>query len=143
MNSTPSASGSSPSSAEGIEALGLRGKTALITGGGAGIGRSIAEAFARLGARVVIAEIDAARATAVREELTARGAECLVSVTDARDRGQVEQLLREVDRRYGELDVLVNNVGDFLFILKPFEQTTEDDWPWAEACQHCRVERRR
>lgn len=101
------------------------GKVVLITGGGGGIGRGIAEAFARVGARVAVAEIDRARADAVRSSL---GADALVSVTDVRDARQVNALLVEVERRYGRLDVLVNNVGDFLGIVKPLEQYTDEDF---------------
>lgn len=101
------------------------GKVALVTGGGGGIGRGIAEAFARVGARVAVAEIDRARADSVRSSL---GSEALVSVTDVRDATQVNALLGEVERRYGRLDVLVNNVGDFLGIVKPLEQYTDEDF---------------
>lgn len=129
MNSTRSAGDSLPSSAEGLpEGWSLRGKTALVTGGGAGIGRGIAEAFASLGARVIVAEIDAARAAAVQAALAALGSECHVAVTDVRDIAQVAALMREVEQRYGALDVLVNNVGDYLFIIKPFEESTEAEW---------------
>lgn len=101
------------------------GRVALVTGGGGGIGRGIAEAFARAGAHVAVAEIDRARADSTRSSL---GPEALVSLTDVRDTVQVNALLGEVERRYGRLDVLVNNVGDFLGIVKPLEQYTDEDF---------------
>ncbi len=104
------------------------GKTVLVTGGGAGIGRGIAEGFAAAGARVVIAEIDSARADAVREVLDAAKAENLVSVTDVRDRAAVDGLFDQIKTRFGSLDVLVNNVGDFLGIAKPFANYTDEDF---------------
>jgi NAD(P)-dependent dehydrogenase (short-subunit alcohol dehydrogenase family) len=107
--------------------LTLAGRTALVTGGGAGIGRAIAEAFAALGARVVIAEIDPGRAQAARTALTASPASW-VSLTDVRSAGAVEALMGEIAARCGALDVLVNNVGDFLNVVKPFERTTEQEW---------------
>lgn len=102
----------------------VTGKIALVTGGGAGIGRGIAEALARAGAHVAVAEIDRARAESARDSL---GPEALVSVTDVRDTAQVNALLAEVERRYGRLDVLVNNVGDFLGIVKPLERHTDEE----------------
>jgi 3-oxoacyl-[acyl-carrier protein] reductase len=106
----------------------LSGKTALVTGGGAGIGRAIAEAYADAGARVVVAEIDTARADDVRAALEAKGGESLVSVTDVRSTAEVGTLFEEVERRFGGLDILVNNVGDFLNIAKPFERYTDEDF---------------
>jgi 3-oxoacyl-[acyl-carrier protein] reductase len=106
----------------------LSGKTAVVTGGGAGIGRAIAEAYADAGARVVVAEIDAGRADDVRAALQAKGGDSLVSVTDVRNTQQVATLFEEVERRFGGLDILVNNVGDFLQIAKPFERYTDDDF---------------
>jgi NAD(P)-dependent dehydrogenase (short-subunit alcohol dehydrogenase family) len=106
----------------------FKGKTVLVTGGGAGIGRGVAEMFGSLGAQVVVAEIDPLRADAVRTALTASGVETLVSTTDVRDVAQVDALMAEVQQRFGKLDVLVNNVGDFLGIAKPFHLTSEDDW---------------
>ncbi len=101
------------------------GRVALVTGGGGGIGRGIAEAFARLGARVVVAEIDRARAEVVRGTL---GPDAFVSVTDVRETAQVDALLAEVGQRYGRLDILVNNVGDFLGIVKSLEECTDGDF---------------
>jgi NAD(P)-dependent dehydrogenase (short-subunit alcohol dehydrogenase family) len=107
--------------------LTLAGRTALVTGGGAGIGRGIAETFATLGARVVIAEIDPARAQAAREALSG-SKDSWVSLTDVRSASAVAALMGEISGRCGRLDVLVNNVGDFLNVIKPFERTTEEEW---------------
>jgi NAD(P)-dependent dehydrogenase (short-subunit alcohol dehydrogenase family) len=106
----------------------FKGKAVFISGGGAGIGRATAEMFGSLGAQVAIAEIDPARADTVRAALAASGIDALVSVTDVRDVKQVEKLMAEVKQRFGKLDALVNNVGDFLGIAKPFHLTTDDDW---------------
>jgi 3-oxoacyl-[acyl-carrier protein] reductase len=106
----------------------FHGKTVLVTGGGAGIGRGVAEMFGSLGAQVVVAEIDPLRADAVRAALTASGVETLVSTTDVRDVAQVDALMAEVQQRFGKLDTVVNNVGDFLGIAKPFHMTSEADW---------------
>lgn len=106
-------------------ALDFSGKVVLVTGGGGGIGRGIAEGFDQCGAQVVVAEIDPARADATR---TALGTASLVSVTDVRDSAGVDALLREISSRYGRLDVLVNNVGDFLGIVKPLEEYSDEDF---------------
>ncbi len=103
------------------------GKVVLVTGGGAGIGRATAEGFGRAGASVVVAEINEERANDVRAALEAAGVENLVSVTDVTNRASVDALFQAVDQRFGGLDVLVNNVGDFLGIIKPFEFYTDED----------------
>ncbi len=105
----------------------FQGKTVLITGGGDGIGRAIVEAFGQAGAKVVVGEIDRGRADDLRQALKNAGVEALVSQVDVRERGAVEALMAEVARRFDGLDALVNNVGDFLRIVKPFEQCSDEE----------------
>jgi len=106
----------------------LEGKTALVTGGGAGMGRAIAEAFGSLGMRVAVAEIDPKRGESVQAALTEAGVDHLVETVDVRNTAQVAELAGKIDARYGGLDVLVNNVGDFMGIVGPFARSTEQDW---------------
>jgi len=108
--------------------IGLAGKVALITGGGGGIGRAIAESFGALGMKVAVLEANATNADAVRQSLAAVGVDALVEVADATRRADVERVLQAVDIRFGQLDVLVNNVGDYLRSNSPFADSTEEQW---------------
>lgn len=114
--------------AETVESsvIGLSGKVGLVTGGGAGIGRATAELFARVGMRVVVAEIDPARAASVREALN--GSDSLVLEADVRNVTDVAKLMAALEERYGRLDVLVNNVGDYLGFKGEFSESTEAEW---------------
>jgi 3-oxoacyl-[acyl-carrier protein] reductase len=100
------------------------GKAVLVTGGGAGIGRATVEAFAAAGARVATIEIDADRAEDVRAAL---GEDALVIVGDVTEAATVAQAAQAIDARFGGLDVLVNNVGDFLNLAKPFARQSADE----------------
>jgi NAD(P)-dependent dehydrogenase (short-subunit alcohol dehydrogenase family) len=108
--------------------LNLEGKTALVTGGGAGMGRAIAEAFGAQGVRVAVAEIDPARAEAVKSGLTEAKVDHLVDIVDVRDTAQVAALAEKIEAKFGGLDILVNNVGDFMGIVGPFAKSTEAEW---------------
>lgn len=111
-----------------LSILGLSGKVALITGGGAGIGRATAELFGRAGMRVAVAEIDPERVADVRAALKGAGVEALVCEADVREGADVKRVMDEVETRFGRLDVLVNNVGDFLGIRGYFVDSTEAEW---------------
>ena len=103
------------------------GKTVLVTGGGAGIGRATVDAFGRAGASVVVIEIDAERAEATRAALNDAGVESLVIVGDVTDAAVVADLARRIETQFSGLDVLINNVGDFLMLAKPFDTLTDDE----------------
>ncbi len=100
------------------------GKIVLVTGGGVGIGRATCEAFAGAGATVVTIEKDAARAAGVRAAL---GEGHVVVEGDVTVQADVDALAGTIAGRFGGLDVLVNNVGDFLMIVKRFEDHTDED----------------
>lgn len=102
----------------------LEGKVALVTGAGAGIGRAIVEAYAELGARLAIAEVDPAKCDALRKAFP----KALVVRCDVQRAGEVDVLQREVTRQYDRLDVLVNNVGHHLGVFKKIGDMTEGDW---------------
>lgn len=89
----------------------FQGKTALITGGGSGIGRVIALAFARLGANVIIASRKEENLASVAAEIEALGGEALAVPTNIREVEQVEHLVAQSLERFGQIDALVNNAG--------------------------------
>ena len=89
----------------------LEGKVALITGGGAGIGRACVRLFAQEGARVVIADRDAAQGEAARDEIAAAGRDCLFVPTDVSQPESVEAAVARVMERHGRIDILYNNAG--------------------------------
>lgn len=89
----------------------LTGKSAIVTGAGQGIGAAIAAAFAREGARVVVAEIDPATGEAVAAQLRAAGGEALAIATDVADPHSVAAMAEAAARAFGPADILVNNAG--------------------------------
>ncbi|MDI6028525.1 SDR family oxidoreductase [Corticibacterium sp. UT-5YL-CI-8] len=113
---------------EELSILGLAGKVALVTGGGAGIGRATAELFAQAGMRVAVIEIDASRAAEIRKLLESRGCDCLVIEADVRKGTESRRIISDVRERFGGLDVLVNNVGDYLGYKTEFAESTEEEW---------------
>jgi NAD(P)-dependent dehydrogenase (short-subunit alcohol dehydrogenase family) len=110
------------------DAVSLDGKVAVVTGGGGGIGRGIAETFAEHGARVVVAERDAGRAEETVRAIEKRGGKALACVVDVQERADVARLAETTLSSLGRIDVLVNNVGDFLGLSKPFAETKEEEW---------------
>ena len=99
-------------------------RVALVTGGGGGIGRGIAETFAAHGARVVVAEIDPDRAESTVAAIRAAGGDAVGELVDVGDEVSVTELLRTV----GPVDVLVNNVGHYLPGDGDFLTSTSEEW---------------
>jgi NAD(P)-dependent dehydrogenase (short-subunit alcohol dehydrogenase family) len=91
--------------------LGLAGQVVLVTGAGLGIGRRIALSFAEEGAVVVVNDLFDNRAKAVVSNIEAAGGQAMPLVADVTSEEAVEAGVAEVLRRYGRLDVLVNNAG--------------------------------
>lgn len=89
----------------------LDGKVAIVTGGGSGIGKGIARAFAEEGCNVVIAARHVERLEKTAAELRALGPQILPWITDVTDEASVAALFRTVVSRFGRVDILVNNAG--------------------------------
>lgn len=93
----------------------LAGKAVLVTGGGSGLGLSMAKKFASLGARVAITGRNAERLEGAAKEIDPRGERVMTHACDVRDFAQVEAMAAAVAERFGGIDVLVNNAaGNFL-----------------------------
>ena len=89
----------------------LAGRVAVVTGGGSGIGRAIARAFAAEGARVAVADLNRTGAERVAAEIHEAGGAALAAPTDVADSAQVDALFARVVREWGTVDVLSNNAG--------------------------------
>jgi NAD(P)-dependent dehydrogenase (short-subunit alcohol dehydrogenase family) len=103
----------------------LRDRVAIVTGGASGIEKAISLSFAREGARVAVVDIDERKGRDAAAEIAAQG-EAIFVRADVTDSASVDQMAREVDRRFGRIDILVNNVG--VRITKPFLEHTDADW---------------
>lgn len=104
----------------------LAGKIALITGGGTGIGRACAVAFAREGAGVAIVGRRPAPLESAAEEIRAAGGRALAVPCDVTARAEVERALGAAEQYFGRLTCLVNNAGALL--VASAENTSEEDW---------------
>lgn len=110
----------------------LKGKVALITGGGRGIGRAIALGFAREGARVAIAARTRAEVEAVAAEIEAElGMAALALTCDIVEEEQVKNLVQAVLASFGQVDILVNNAG--IGVARPVYGMTRLNWDRALA----------
>ena len=93
----------------------FEGRTAIITGGGTGLGRAFALRFSELGARVVLASRSSEHLEPTAGEIRGRGGEVLAVPTDVRDPEQVGALMKRAQDAFGTIDLLVNNAaGNFL-----------------------------
>jgi NAD(P)-dependent dehydrogenase (short-subunit alcohol dehydrogenase family) len=93
----------------------LDGRTALITGGGRGIGRALALVYANAGANVVVVSRSADQVTAVRREIESLGAKGLAVVADVSDPHEVRSMASTAVEEFGTVDILVNNAGNLIY----------------------------
>jgi 3-oxoacyl-[acyl-carrier protein] reductase len=104
----------------------LKGKVAIVTGGGQGIGKAIATRLAQSGANVVVADVNLEQAAQTAQEMQALGVDAIAIKVDVSDRASVEAAIKQVLDRFERVDILVNNAGitrDALLLrMKP------EDW---------------
>ncbi|NMM82464.1 3-oxoacyl-ACP reductase [Acidovorax sp. SRB_14] len=102
-------------------------KSTIVTGAGNGIGEGIAKRLAAEGARVVVADINAAGGQRVVAEITAAGGTASFFEADVTDSAQVKALVHEAVHRFGRLDVVVNNAG-WTHRNRPMLEVGEDEF---------------
>lgn len=106
--------------------LRLSGKVAFITGGGTGIGRACALAFAREGAQVAVAGRRKDPLDKVVGEIVAAGGKCVALACDVTERSSVEDALAQAEKYFARLDTIVNNAG--AVVVATVEHTSDEDW---------------
>ena len=105
----------------------LKGKVAVITGGNSGVGEATAKLFAKEGAVVVITARREAALTKVAEEIKAAGGEAFAVSTDISKPEDPERLMELVLKKYGKIDILINNAGILETGLKPIDRFLDED----------------
>ena len=108
--------------------LELRGKVAVVTGASRGIGRAIALRLAEEGCSVAIGARGAEMLSAVAQEITQAGGNALPVATDLTTPDGIAQLVEGAVKRFGGLDIVVNNLGGSAPANKPFLDTSLQDW---------------
>jgi NAD(P)-dependent dehydrogenase (short-subunit alcohol dehydrogenase family) len=108
----------------------LKGRVALVTGGGKGIGAHYVRGLARAGARVAAADIDVAAAEETASRLTAEGGDVIGLRIDTSDAASVDEAIGEVVQRFGQLDILVNNAALYAALMpkRAFYDLEPADW---------------
>jgi NAD(P)-dependent dehydrogenase (short-subunit alcohol dehydrogenase family) len=104
----------------------LQGKVAVVTGGAQGIGRAITFGMAREGAKVVVADLQADKAESVAKEARALGAEALALEVNVASEPSVQRLAEETFKRFGAVDILVNDAG--VYLRSPVVSKSEEEW---------------
>jgi NAD(P)-dependent dehydrogenase (short-subunit alcohol dehydrogenase family) len=98
----------------------------LIKGGGQGIGRAFAHALGEAGCKVVVADLELSRAETVAAELEAKNIPSLALKVDVSNKKQVEEMVKKVIEKFGDLHIACNNAG--IVFHSDSEDTTEQEW---------------
>ena len=104
----------------------LKNKVALITGARQGMGKSDAIALAKQGVKVVVTDINQADCQKVVDEIKNSGGEAIALRLDVSDKSEVDSVVAKIVKKFGQLDILINNAGICQF--KPFLELSEKDW---------------
>ena len=102
------------------------GKVAIVTGAGRGMGRAVASRFGREGARVVVAEVNSEHGEEVAGEIRSAGGDATAVQLDVSKPADVRHLFAAAVKRYGAVDIVVNNAG--IAVARPLVDYTEEDW---------------
>lgn len=103
----------------------LKGKTAIVTGAGSGIGRAIAILFAKEGAEVVCVSVHKKNCDKTRDDILGEGGKAISIPTDISNRAQVEAMVKETINHFDKIDILVNNAGIINCFCKVGDVTDE------------------
>jgi NAD(P)-dependent dehydrogenase (short-subunit alcohol dehydrogenase family) len=109
-----------------LEQFLVKGKCAVVTGGGDGIGRAAALLLAEAGAAVAVLDHDSAKAEAVRAEIAGVGGKAIAVTADVSDEAAVERAFSRIIEAFGPVDILVNNAG--LAVREPADTLSVDSW---------------
>src|ERR1700751_4939209 len=104
----------------------LAGKTAYVTGAASGIGRAVAELFAREGANIAIADLNQEAADAAAKAIGATGAKAIGLAVDVANEAQVDASMDKAAAQLGGIDILISNAG--IQIVKPVVEFSFADW---------------
>lgn len=108
--------------------MSLQGKVAVVTGGGSGIGRATALAFAQAGALTVVADIASVTGEETAHLIERAGGKALFVKTDVTSAGEVDAMVAAAVRQFGRLDCAFNNAGVVNQDNVPIAETTEAEW---------------
>src|SRR4051812_11384500 len=104
----------------------LKGRVAMVTGAGRGIGREVAQILAGAGATLSVAELDPEMGEKAASEIREMGCDAMAVQTDDRSSSSVDAAVQATLDKFGKIDILVANAG--IAVNTPAESTSDDDW---------------
>jgi NAD(P)-dependent dehydrogenase (short-subunit alcohol dehydrogenase family) len=107
----------------------VSGASAVVVGGGSGVGRGIALGLAAAGARVVVGDIDRSSAEAVSQEIESAGGRAVSCRVDSTERDSLDALASVAEAEHGGVQILASNVG--VLASTPLDRASEGDWSWS------------